>query len=268
MRVKRITLLVIGILLLSVTVVIGQEIETIRNTINDDTPFVRIPITVAQDGQTIVADVVSTTGDLDTLLYLLDSNENIVDENDDKAKDDTSSRIDYPEANAGNYTLIATRYKVAEGDSSGDFQLDISLEPEASAVPYRVADSDLAATGYPMFDARPETDWTILVYYGGDNNLEPSVLNDLDEFEVGGGSTSKVQVIALVDRNPGYTDADGTRRTLPADTVIPAFPQSPNMNLYNQLEGNVPELFAVGDCREPGLIADAIGTGLRTIREL
>ena len=123
MRSKTITLLVVCILLLSVTVVMGQEIGTVKNTIDNDTPFVRIPITVTESGQTIVADVVSTTGDLDTLLYLLDNNENIVDENDDKAKDDTKSRIKFPEADAGKYTLVATRYKVAAGDSSGDFDL-------------------------------------------------------------------------------------------------------------------------------------------------
>jgi hypothetical protein len=220
-RAKRIVPLVLCILLLSVTVVTGQEIETVRNTIDNNTPFVRIPITVAESGQTIVADVVSTTGDLDTLLYLLDNNENIVDENDDKAKDDTNSRIEFPEADAGKYTLVATRYKVAAGDSSGDFELTISLEPQASAAPYRVTDGDLAATGYPAVDVQPEADWTILVYYGGDNNLEPSVLNDLDEFEEGGGSNSTVQVIALVDRNPGYTEADGNWDTVKLFKVGP-----------------------------------------------
>jgi 2,4-dienoyl-CoA reductase (NADPH2) len=79
---------------------------------------------------------------------------------------------------------------------------------------------------------------------------------------------NSVQDIAVSDAGVSYTEAEGTRRTLPADTVIPAFPQSPNMDLYNRLEGKVPELFAVGDCREPGLIADAIGTGMRTLHEL
>jgi 2,4-dienoyl-CoA reductase (NADPH2) len=74
--------------------------------------------------------------------------------------------------------------------------------------------------------------------------------------------------IAVSDAGVSYTDAAGSRRTLPADTIIPAFPQTPNLALYKELEGKVPELFSVGDCREPGLIADAIGQGCRSIHEL
>jgi len=62
--------------------------------------------------------------------------------------------------------------------------------------------------------------------------------------------------------------ADGERQVIPADTVIPTLPLRPNMNLYASLKGKVPELYAVGDCREPLLIADAIGTGLRTARTI
>jgi thioredoxin reductase len=38
------------------------------------------------------------------------------------------------------------------------------------------------------------------------------------------------------------------------------------MKLFNSLEGKVPEVYAVGDCREPLLIVDAIGTGSRVAR--
>ena len=55
---------------------------------------------------------------------------------------------------------------------------------------------------------------------------------------------------------------------LAADTIIPAFPLAPNPKLAAELEGIVPEIYQVGDCREPLLIADAIGTGLRTVREI
>jgi hypothetical protein len=213
-NVKLIRLLVVLGLLLPVSLVMGQGGETYKGTIDNNAPFMRIPITVTEDGQTIIADVTSTTGDLDTLLYLLDNNENIVDENDDKAKDNTNSRIEFPEADAGKYTLIATRYKVVEGDSSGDFELEVALEPQAKAAPYRISDSDLEAAGFPAIEPRAEADWTIFVYYGGDNNLEPGILNDLDEFEMGGGSDDQVRVVALIDRNPGYTDADGNWDTV------------------------------------------------------
>ena len=74
--------------------------------------------------------------------------------------------------------------------------------------------------------------------------------------------------LAVGDIGVSYTDAGGNRRTLTADTVIPAFPQTPNLALYDQLEGKVPELFAIGDCHEAGLIADAIGQGCRSLHEL
>ncbi len=62
--------------------------------------------------------------------------------------------------------------------------------------------------------------------------------------------------------------AAGERRVIAADTIIPALPLQPNMDLYHNLEGKVPEIYAVGDCQEPLLIADAIGTGLRTTRNI
>jgi thioredoxin reductase len=36
------------------------------------------------------------------------------------------------------------------------------------------------------------------------------------------------------------------------------------MGLMESLKGKVPEIYAIGDCKEPHLIADAIGAGLRT----
>jgi thioredoxin reductase len=38
------------------------------------------------------------------------------------------------------------------------------------------------------------------------------------------------------------------------------------MTLFQDLSRKVPEVYAIGDCKEPGLIADAVGTGLRTAR--
>jgi hypothetical protein len=47
-------------------------------------------------------------------------------------------------------------------------------------------------------------DWTVLVYMSADNNLEPAALDDLREMTEARGT----QFIVLVDRSPGYTDAD------------------------------------------------------------
>lgn len=57
---------------------------------------------------------------------------------------------------------------------------------------------------------------------------------------------------------------EGRRQVIEADTIIPALPLKPNMDLFENLKGKAPEVYAIGDCKEPHLIVDAIGTGLRT----
>ncbi len=52
------------------------------------------------------------------------------------------------------------------------------------------------------------TDWTVLYYVDGDNNLEPALLGDIYELSQGMESTDIINVIALFDRSPDYsTDA-------------------------------------------------------------
>ncbi len=209
-------LLIVFGLLAVVPVVWGQDGggQVIKGTINNDVPFVRVPVTIPTDGSTFTADIKPISGDLDTLLYLVDSDGQIVAENDDRSKNDPSSLIEFPQADAGDYTLIVTRYKVAEGDSSGDFELNIRQDQATTMPTYRTDPASIQAAGYPDITPRDHAMWTILVYYGGDNNLEPGILNDLDEFEVAGGSTDNVRVVALVDRNPRYTDSNGNWDTV------------------------------------------------------
>ncbi len=56
------------------------------------------------------------------------------------------------------------------------------------------------------------------------------------------------------------------KETIEADTIVPALPLTPNMELYEDLKGRVPELYAIGDCKEPLLIVDAISKGMETAR--
>ena len=46
------------------------------------------------------------------------------------------------------------------------------------------------------------------------------------------------------------TDKDGSKSTIEADTVVPAVPLSASMGLFKSLEGKVPEVYAIGDCKE------------------
>jgi hypothetical protein len=62
--------------------------------------------------------------------------------------------------------------------------------------------------------------------------------------------------------------ADNDRKQLIADTVVTALPLAPNLALYEALKGKAPEVYAVGDCKDPLLIADAISAGMEVAREI
>ncbi len=189
----------------------AQHSSVLMGFIDNNTPFIEYPIQVANSGTTIILDIKPTSGNLDTLLYLVDSNGNIVSENDDRVRGDVSSRIVFPQADAGNYTAIATRFGVADGTSSGDFELVIELQTGTTqtATPYRVSPDDLRIAGFNDVEVRPQAEWTIIAYYGGDNNLEPGLQFDFDEFELAGGSNQNVRIVMLLDRSPEHSDANG-----------------------------------------------------------
>jgi 2,4-dienoyl-CoA reductase (NADPH2) len=55
----------------------------------------------------------------------------------------------------------------------------------------------------------------------------------------------------------------GKEQTIIADTVAFALPLQSNNALYKKLESQLTEIYAIGDCSEPHLIADAIAGGSR-----
>ncbi|MFW5748364.1 MAG: clostripain-related cysteine peptidase [Chloroflexota bacterium] len=226
-------LLVLTLLALPVTnPAAGQAAgqQTFQGSINNLTPFVEYPFTVDQDGSTIVLDIVPTgdnVGQLDTYLYLVDANGSIIAENDDRVRGDLSSRIEYPLAEAGQYTAIATRYGVVEGASYGTFTLMLDIQPPSpdAAPVFDVSPEALAAAGYPAIQPQPPAQWTILAYYGGDNTLEYSLQNDFNEFEMAGGSTENVRIIVALDRHPELSIDNGDWRTMRIYEVAPDITQ-------------------------------------------
>jgi 2,4-dienoyl-CoA reductase (NADPH2) len=74
------------------------------------------------------------------------------------------------------------------------------------------------------------------------------------------------EYVEITDKGLTITNKEGARQIIEADTVVPALPLTPNVGLVESLKGKVPEVYAIGDCKEPHLIADAISTGLRTAR--
>lgn len=178
-------------------------------TITNLNAFDTISFDVTERNRDVVVDMRGTSGDLDTKVYLLDSVGEIVAVNDDRESGVRDSQLVLPDAPLGSYTVIATRYQGRDGSTTG--QYDLVLEQRSSGeenvFAYDTSPQALAATGFPDFETREPAAWTVLAYYGGDTNLEAGVINDLNEFELGGGSDETVRVIALLDRHPEYSDA-------------------------------------------------------------
>jgi 2,4-dienoyl-CoA reductase (NADPH2) len=57
----------------------------------------------------------------------------------------------------------------------------------------------------------------------------------------------------------------GERRTIEADTIIPAVPLTPNTKLLETLKGKVAEVYLIGDCSERRVILDAVSAGYRAL---
>jgi 2,4-dienoyl-CoA reductase (NADPH2) len=74
------------------------------------------------------------------------------------------------------------------------------------------------------------------------------------------------EYVEITDKGLTIINRDGKRETIDADTILPALPWAADAGLLKNLEGKVPEVYAIGDCKAPLLIADAIGAGLRTAR--
>jgi hypothetical protein len=74
------------------------------------------------------------------------------------------------------------------------FVFAVSLTGNASAAPSRAK-------------------WTVMVYMSGDNDLESYVVPDIETELAPTGSSADVQVVALVDRGPGYDTSYGDWQT-------------------------------------------------------
>jgi len=79
---------------------------------------------------------------------------------------------------------------------------------------------------------------------------------------------TEVNYEEITDKGLTITTKDGKRQTLEADSIIPVMPWAPNSGLAKSLEGKVPQVYAIGDCKEPRLILDAVGEGFRVARDI
>jgi 2,4-dienoyl-CoA reductase (NADPH2) len=77
-----------------------------------------------------------------------------------------------------------------------------------------------------------------------------------------------VKPIKITQRGLTVLNKDNYAQTLKADTIIPALPMKPNLELYKSLQGKIPEVFVMGDCKEPRLMVDAIGEAYELTRSI
>ena len=77
-----------------------------------------------------------------------------------------------------------------------------------------------------------------------------------------------VTCMEVTDKGLTITDKEGGKQSIEADSIIPALPLKPDTALYQSLYGKIPEVYAIGDCREPQLIVDAIADGSRIGRAI
>jgi len=91
--------------------------------------------------------------------------------------------------------------------------------------------------------------------------IKPSLLRWLDEKGV--KIMSGVKYEEVTGKGLVITDRDGQRQLLEADTILTALPLRPDTDFLKSLDGSSPEIYAIGDCRDPNLIIDAVADGMK-----
>ena len=96
--------------------------------------------------------------------------------------------------------------------------------------------------------------------------VKPHLLNWLAEKGV--VRMTEVKYEEITDKGLTITTKEGKRQTIEADTIVTAMALQPSTELLKKLEGSVPEIYAIGDCREPNMIIDGIAEGSRIARTI
>lgn len=114
--------------------------------------------------------------------------------------------------------------------------------------------------------ARDDKEVTLLVEGGAEAATAAPYLFDYPRKVMLQGflTESKIKVVTEVkfreigEKGVKYADKEGKEHIAEADTVIIATGRHPNRELVDALQGKVPELYEIGDCRQPDKIATAI----------
>ena len=77
-----------------------------------------------------------------------------------------------------------------------------------------------------------------------------------------------VHSMEITNEGLNLIDREGQQQIIEADTIIPTRPLISNLELYQSLKNKTPEVYAIGDCREPRKIVNAIADAFETARRL
>ena len=96
--------------------------------------------------------------------------------------------------------------------------------------------------------------------------IKPHLLNWFDRKGV--DMLPGVNYEEITNKGLTVTTKEGKKQTIEADTIVTSLPLQPNTELSKSLESIVPEIYNIGDCKEPHLTVDAIADGARIARAI
>lgn len=77
-----------------------------------------------------------------------------------------------------------------------------------------------------------------------------------------------VKYNSLTKGKLNITTSEGQNLTIEADTIMSALPLSPDNDIINKFKDIAPEVYFIGDCADPGLLAEATSSGALTASKL
>ena len=74
--------------------------------------------------------------------------------------------------------------------------------------------------------------------------------------------------MTVTNEGANFVTPDGVRHSIRADTVVPTAPVEPDTGLAEALRGRVPQVYSIGDCREAGMMVDAVAAGWSVAKKI
>lgn len=171
-----------------------------------------------QEGDSLVVDMVATSGDLDAYLFLVDPDfETTFAENDNVSRRSTDARIEYTAEQDGAYIIVATRLDLDSGDTTGDFDITVGGEGGGGSnvgagLETVSIDNETVTINYPEdWVVNPSEEGDSFVTLGSDRSAARSEPADLKEgqFSIRFEKFSQEVVQAIADglaQNPDMKD--------------------------------------------------------------